>query len=285
MDLEEKILESIRLAETTIPQDVYNHLLEIYKNEENEISKSQLKSIIDNVEYAKEKKLPICQDTGTQTFFVDMGYDFPYKNELVNAIRNSVRKATELYYIRPNAVHPFTGKNPGNNIGRFIPYIHWDLREGNDAIVYILPKGGGSENASALAMLNPGEGIKGVKKFVVDTIVKAGANPCPPTIVGVGIGGAADLSLNLAKRSLLRPLGKRHEEEIVAKLELELLDLLNRTEVGTMGWGGKYSVIDVHVEYAYRHPATFPVGVIVQCWADRRANVHIYADGKVEVEQ
>ncbi len=285
MDLEEKILEGIKLAETTIPEDVYNHLFHIYKNEENEVSKSQLKSIIDNVEYAREKKLPICQDTGTQTFFVDMGFDFPYKNELVNAIKNSVGRATELYYIRPNAVHPFTGKNPGNNIGRFIPYVHWDLREGDDAIVYILPKGGGSENASALAMLKPGEGIKGVKKFVVDTVVKAGANPCPPTIVGVGIGGAADLSLNLAKKSLLRPLGKRHEEEIVANLELELLDLLNKTDVGTMGWGGKYSVIDVHVEYAYRHPATLPVGVIVQCWADRRANIHIYANGNVEVEQ
>ncbi|MEM3482465.1 MAG: fumarate hydratase, partial [Thermoplasmata archaeon] len=156
MDLESVIVEAIRKAETTIPSDVYNHLLLAYKNESNEISKSQLKSIIDNVEYAKEKSLPICQDTGTQTFFLDVGYDFPYKKEMINSIVNSVSKATSFYYIRPNAVDPFSGKNPGNNIGRYIPYINWYLREGDDAIIHVLPKGGGSENASALAMLKPG---------------------------------------------------------------------------------------------------------------------------------
>ncbi|MEL9999464.1 MAG: fumarate hydratase [Thermoplasmata archaeon] len=285
MDLESVIVEAIRKAETTIPSDVYNHLLLAYKNESNEISKSQLKSIIDNVEYAKEKSLPICQDTGTQTFFLDVGYDFPYKKEMINSIVNSVSKATSFYYIRPNAVDPFSGKNPGNNIGRYIPYINWYLREGDDAIIHVLPKGGGSENASALAMLKPGEGIKGIKKFVVDQVIKAGANPCPPIIVGLGIGGGSDLSMILAKRALLRPLGHRHEEKRVADLELELLDLLNKVGIGTMGWGGNISVLDVHIEYAYRHPASLPVGLVVQCWADRRANIHIYKDGKVEVTQ
>jgi fumarate hydratase subunit alpha len=285
MDIEKSILEAIRLAETTIPEDVYKHLKMAYSMEENEISKSQLQSILDNVEYAREKQLPICQDTGTQTFFVDVGYDFPFKKELVNSIVNAVSKATQNYYIRPNAVDPFSGKNPGNNVGRFIPYINWFLRDGNDATINVLPKGGGSENASALAMLKPGEGIKGIKKFVIDQLVRAGANPCPPTIIGLGIGGGSDLSLIIAKRALLRPLGQRHEEKRIADLELELLDLANKTGVGTMGWGGKVSVLDVHIEYAYRHPASLPVGMVIQCWADRRSKVHIDSKGNVEVVQ
>ncbi len=285
MNLETIILEAIRKAETTIPKDVYEHLFQAYNIEKNEISKSQLKSILDNVDYAKEKSLPICQDTGTQTFFLDVGYDFPFKKEIVNSITNAVSKATHSYYIRPNAVDPFSGKNPGNNVGRFIPYINWYLREGDDATIYVLPKGGGSENASALSMLKPGEGIKGIKKFVVETIIKAGANPCPPVIVGLGIGGGSDLSMILAKRALLRPLGSRHEEKRVADLELELLDLLNKTGVGTMGWGGTVSVLDVHIEYAYRHPASLPVGIVIQCWADRRSKVHIDKNGNVEVTQ
>lgn len=285
MDLEKNILEAIRIAETSIPADVYEHLRQAYIMERNEISRSQLKSIIDNVEYAREKSLPICQDTGTQTFFLDVGFDFPYKKEIVNSIISAVSKATSLYYIRPNAVDPFSGKNPGNNVGRYIPYINWFLRDGDDAIIHILPKGGGSENASALAMLRPGEGIKGVKKFVVEQLVKAGANPCPPTIIGLGIGGGSDLSLTLAKRALLRPLGKRHEEKRVADLELEILELSNKTGVGTMGWGGDISVLDVHIEYAYRHPASLPVGMVVQCWADRRSSVHIDSKGNVEVSQ
>ncbi|MGC9137923.1 MAG: fumarate hydratase [Thermoplasmata archaeon] len=285
MELENVILDAIKLAETTIPSDVYEHLNLAYNKEKNEISRSQLKSILDNVEYAREKSLPICQDTGTQTFFLDVGFDFPFKKELVNSIIKAVSSATSLYYIRPNAVDPFTGKNPGNNVGRYIPYINWFLREGNDATVYVLPKGGGSENASALSMLKPGEGIKGIKKFVVDQLVKAGANPCPPTIIGLGIGGGSDLSLILAKKALLRPLGVRHEEKRVADLELELLELANRTGVGTMGWGGSVSVLDVHIEYAYRHPASLPVGMVVQCWADRRAKIHIDSKGNVEVKQ
>jgi fumarate hydratase subunit alpha len=285
MDIEKSILEAIRLAETTIPEDVYKHLKMAYSMEENEISKSQLQSILDNVEYAREKQLPICQDTGTQTFFVDVGFDFPFKKELVNSIVNAVSKATQNYYIRPNAVDPFSGKNPGNNVGRFIPYINWFLRDGDDATINVLPKGGGSENASALAMLKPGEGIKGIKKFVIDQLVRAGANPCPPTIIGLGIGGGSDLSLIIAKRALLRPLGQRHEEKRIADLELELLDLANKTGVGTMGWGGKVSVLDVHIEYAYRHPASLPVGMVIQCWADRRSKVHIDSKGNVEVVQ
>jgi len=285
MDLEEIILEAIRTAETAIPSDVFEHIRIAYENETNQVSKSQLNSILDNVKYAKEKKLPICQDTGTQTFFLDVGFDFPYKREIVSAITISVAKATNLYYIRPNAVDPFSGKNPGNNVGRFIPYINWFLREGNDATIYVLPKGGGSENASALGMLKPGEGMKGIKKFVVEQVIKAGANPCPPTIIGLGIGGGSDLSMILAKRALLRPLGQRHEEKRVADLELELIGLLNKTEVGTMGWGGKISVLDVHIEYAYRHPASLPVGLVVQCWADRRAIIKIDAKGNVEVKQ
>ena len=137
---------------------------------------------------------------------------------------------------------------------------------------------------SGLYMLSPGVGIKGIKKAVIEHIFKSGGKPCPPTIIGVGIGGGADLALTLAKKAaILRPIGVRHEEDLVAQLEEELYDMANKLGIGAMGLGGDTTVLDVHVEYAYRHPATLPVGIVTQCWANRRAKVHIDANGKVEV--
>jgi fumarate hydratase subunit alpha len=147
----------------------------------------------------------------------------------------------------------------------------------------VLPKGGGSENMSALKMLPPGVGIKGIKRAVVDHIVSCGGKPCPPTILGVGIGGGADIALKLGKRAVLRDIGSRHPESEAAELEQELLELVNMSGVGPMGVGGATTCLAVHVEYAHRHPASLPLGILVQCWADRRAKVRLKADGSVKV--
>ena len=226
----------------------------------------------------------MCQDTGIQTFFVDVGIDFPYISRLKDIIIEGVKKATKEIPIRPNTVDPFTGVNHKDNTGFFVPYVTWDFTGGSDVLITSLPKGGGSENMSKLGMLKPGVGIEGVKDFVVEEMINAGGNPCPPTVVGVGIGGGADLSLKLGKKSLLRPVGVRNKDKTIAKLEEELIKRINSSGIGPMGLGGKTTVLDVHIERAHRHPASLPVGIAVQCWADRRAHMVIHSDGSWEVE-
>lgn len=283
--IEEKLVEALALAATRLPDDVIISLKDASEKERNALAKAQLDAILENVNYARDKKLPMCQDTGLQTFFVEAGYDFPYLNELRGIIERAVRRATKDVPLRPNTVNPWTGKNPGDNTGRFVPYIHWDLVEGKGVRMYCLPKGGGSENKCALIMLPPGKGIKGIKESVIEHVFRMGGEPCPPTIIGIGIGGGADISLTLAKKALLRRLGERHPEPNVAALELEILKHLNSLGIGPMGLGGDTTVLDVHIEYAYRHPASLPVGIAVQCWADRRAIVDIDENGNVEVLQ
>jgi len=185
--------------------------------------------------------------------------------------------------LRPNTVDPLRGGNPGDNTGRFIPYILWEIESGEACTIHLLPKGGGSENCSALRMLPPGAGIAGVKRFVVDHVVACGGKPCPPGVIGVGIGGGADLAMKLAKLSLLRPVGMRHEDPVVGALETELLTRINESGVGVMGLGGDTTALDVHIEVAHRHPASLPVGLVYQCWADRRKTVFIDRAGRVEV--
>ncbi len=280
----DEIVEAIKKAETQLSEDTVIALKKAYERETNPMARTQLEAILKNVEIAREHSLPMCQDTGLQTFFLDVGYDFPFMRELEKAITEAVRRATKEVPLRPNAVHPFLHKNSGDNTGRFVPYIHWELREGDDAVIHVIPKGGGSENMSGLYMLPPGVGIKGIKKKVIEHIFKSGGKPCPPTIIGVGIGGGADLALTLAKKAaILRPIGSRHEEDFVAQLEDELYEMANKLGIGPMGLGGDTTVLDVHVEYAHRHPATLPLGIVTQCWANRKRKVHIDANGNVEV--
>jgi fumarate hydratase subunit alpha len=273
------IIELIKKAETELPNDVIDSLKKAHDVEEG-IAKTQLKAILDNVELAKKSKRPMCQDTGIQTFFVDVGIDSPFIGDIKNLIIQSVRESTKHIPLRPNTVDPFTGKNHNDNTGDYIPYITWNIIEGNDIQITALPKGGGSENMSKLGMLKPGVGIEGVKNFIVNEVINAAGNPCPPTIVGVGIGGGADLSLKLGKIALLRPVGVRNKNKKIALIEEELIKRINDSDIGPMGLGGKTTVLDVHIEKAHRHPASLPVGIIIQCWANRRANLVIYSDGK-----
>ena len=278
----ERLAEALAQAATVLPEDVVR-VLEAARDREEGPARVQLEAILHNVRIAREGQVPICQDTGTPTFFVRFGTGFPHLAELAAAIPEAVRLATREVPLRPNTVHPFTGENPGDNTGRGIPHVTWLPVEGDGAEIFLLPKGGGSENCCALKMLPPGVGLKGVKEAVVEHVVACGGKPCPPTIVGVGIGGGADLSLKLGKLALLRPVGERHPEPEVAALEEELEELINTSGVGPMGLGGKTTVLAVHVEYAHRHPASLPVGIAVQCWADRRARVVISPSGEITV--
>lgn len=281
--IEDGIVSLIRKAETELPQDVIRSLKKAC-DVETGIAKTQIETILKNIELARISKRPMCQDTGIQTFFIQVGINFPKIKNIESWIINGVKRATKEVPLRPNTVDPISGKNHGDNIGENIPYITWEFIDSDKILINALPKGGGSENMSKLAMLKPGVGIEGVKNFVVDEMIKAGGNPCPPTVVGVGIGGGADLSLKLGKKALLRPVGIRHPDKMIASIELELIKRINDSGIGPMGLGGKTTVLDVHIEKAHRHPASLPVGIAVQCWADRRANLTINADGTWEVK-
>lgn len=281
--LRRKLVEALCLAATVLPPDVVKALKQAEAREDSDLAKAQLGAILENVEIACSGSIPMCQDTGIQTFFVEAGVDSPHLHSLRAAIEGAVAEATERIPLRPNTVDPFTGENPGNNLGLFMPYINWELIDGDEVSITLLPKGGGSENMCALKMLPPGAGMRGIKDFVVDHVISCAGKPCPPTIVGIGIGGGADIAMKLGKRAILRQIGSRHPKAAVAALEEELLELINMSGVGPMGVGGRATSLAVHIEYAYRHPASLPVGILIQCWADRRARIHLSADGSIEV--
>lgn len=270
----------LRTAVIRLPQDVVSAIETGYEHETEPIAKLQLKTILDNIKLAAEKNIPLCQDTGMIIFYVDVGK--LYVENIESALRAGVEAATATIPLRPNAVHPLTRKNPGNNVGARAPYINYRCSSNDYIELTVIPKGAGSENMSKSAMLTPADGVEGIKKFVVDTVVHAGGKPCPPTIIGVGIGGSIDISAKLAKEALLRPLGTRNQDRVIAVLELELYELLNKLGIGPMGLGGKTTVLGVNIEYAYTHTASLPVTVNIQCWAARRATAKIYPDGKVE---
>jgi len=279
------LVEAIRIAATRLPEDVVTALRAAREREVSPVAAAQLDAILDNIAIARDEGIPMCQDTGTQTFFVELGAASPFLHEIKHWIERAVVVATEAIPLRPNTVDPFSGANPGDNTGRFMPSIHWELVDGDEIHVTILPKGGGSENMSTVKMLAPGVGLKGVKKAIVEHIVAAGGKPCPPTIVGVGIGGGADTALALGKKAILREVGSTHPDPAIAAFERELLELINMTGVGPMGVGGATTSLAVHAEVAHRHPASLPLGILVQCWADRRAHVRLAADGSTEVSR
>ncbi len=281
--IEEGLVEAIKLAVTRVTDETQEALEEAREKEEKEGAKVQLDAILENIEVGKDETRPICQDTGTQTFFVELGEDFEKPTMIKKAITKSVKRATKSVPLRPNAVDPITDKNSNDNTGRFIPAIHWNIVEGDEVTIDVIPKGGGSENMSKLTMMTPGRGLKGVKEIVLDHVAEMAGKPCPPTVVGIGLGGGADLAMELAKKSLLRPVGERHPEEKIAEIEEELYEKINELGVGPMGVGGKTTVLDVHIEYAHRHPASYPVAILPQCWANRQTKVKITSKGYVEV--
>jgi fumarate hydratase subunit alpha len=264
-----------------LPPDVKEAIKHAYR-EETKTGKIQLEAIVKNIELAEKANTPICQDTGVIIFYVKVGAQAKGLDKIETALINATRRATKEGSLRPNAVDPFTQKNTGDNTGRFIPYINWEITKGDTVEITAFPKGGGSENVCTLGMLTPNEGINGLKKFVVDSVIKAGAMPCPPTILGVAVGGGADIVMRLAKAALLRPLDQPNPNPELAQLEKELYEAANSTGIGPMGLGGKFTVLGVKVDYAHRHPASYPVAVAFQCWAARRATARIHPNGEVE---
>ena len=253
-----------------LPNDVKNALKDAYANENDETAKLNLRAIIDNIDAAHKNGIPMCQDTGLPIIFVKLGV--VEVENLYQGIRNGVEKATITVPLRPNVVDPFTRENTGTNTGKRIPLVDVEVIEGDYLELTIFPKGFGSENNNALKMALPGEGIEGVKNFVLETVLAAGGKPCPPTRIGVGIGGSSDYALKLAKKALLRDVNSKNSDKRLAELEDDILERVNSTGIGPMGLGGKTTALDVKVELADTHTAGLPIGVCIQCWAARHAS-------------
>ncbi|MBI5680008.1 MAG: fumarate hydratase [Methanobacterium sp.] len=267
--IENTIFNLFKEAVIQLPDDVKNSLQDAYKHEDDKIARLNLKAILDNIEAAQKMGVPMCQDTGLPIVFVKLG---PIKIEnLYEGITKGVEKATKEVPLRPNVVNPITRKNTGTNTGNMIPQIDIELIEEEKVEFTVFPKGIGSENNNALKMALPGEGIEGIKKFVLDTVIAAGGKPCPPIIVGVGIGGSSDLAMKIAKKSLLGKVGKRNPDKQIAELEEDILKQINKTGIGPMGLGGKITALDVKILTADTHTAGLPIGVCIQCWAGRHA--------------
>jgi tartrate/fumarate subfamily iron-sulfur-dependent hydro-lyase alpha chain len=270
-----------------IPQDLRDAIRDAREKETSTTGQRVLDTIIRNVEVADEGKTLVCQDTGIAVYYCRVGEHFPlHPARIYEALYDGTARATEEHPLRSNTVHTLTRENTGLNVGHRVPIVHWDFVADWDGLdVKCVPKGSGSENMSFLKMCVPADGVAGIKRFVLDSIVGAGGKPCPPGIVGVGVGGSADYAMHLAKEAIARPVGTRNEDPEVAKLEEELTELLNETGIGPMGLGGDVTVLHCHVEHADTHMTLNPVAVNYQCWAARRATAHIAADGSVDYDR
>jgi fumarate hydratase subunit alpha len=284
---EEKITDAaVKLVSTAaiyLPADVKGALRTAQENESSELAKKVIGSMLKNLEVAEAEGRPSCQDTGTIIFYVRAGDKFPFLGMLERALRNATVRATAEVPLRPNSVNIITGKNSNNNTGDRIPWVEWEVVPGFDtAEVTVVLKGGGSESPSLAKVLSPAEGLKGMYKLVLDDIFEQGPKPCPPVVVGIGMGPTADIAMKLAKKSLLCDIGQRNPDAELSKIETSLLDAINKLGWGPHGVGGSTTALDVHIDAVNRHAASLAVGVATACWEDRRSAMRIYPEGRVE---
>jgi tartrate/fumarate subfamily iron-sulfur-dependent hydro-lyase alpha chain len=291
VDLEDAVLEAAAhlyvWALKDIPQDLRDALAAARERETSVTGRRVLETIHRNVQIADEEKNLVCQDTGIAVYYCRVGERFPlHPAGIYRALKAGTERATVEHPLRSNTVHTLTRESTGPNVGYRVPIVHWDFVPDWDGLdVKCVPKGSGSENMTFLEMLVPADGVNGIKRFVLESIVGAGGKPCPPGIVGIGIGGSADYAMHLAKEAIARPVGTRNPDPLVAELEDELYGLLNETGIGPMGLGGDVTVLQCHIEHADTHMTLNPVAVNYQCWAARRASAHVSADGTIEFDR
>lgn len=261
-------------ANLFLNEDVKAALIKAEEKEESDTGKSILGSLIKNAEIAAQEGLAICQDTGMAIIFVEIGQDLHISGgSLEEAIHEGVRRGYKKGYLRCSVVKdPLRRENTRDNTPAV---IHYEIVEGDGLKIHVAPKGFGSENMSALKMLKPSDGVEGVKKVVIDTVSQAGANPCPPIVVGVGIGGSMEKAALLAKKALMRPLDQRHSDPYYKDLEQELLEKINKLGIGPAGLGGRMTALGVNIETYPTHIAGLPVAVNISCHVTRHKSVEL----------
>ncbi|MGD9610790.1 MAG: fumarate hydratase [Desulfovibrionaceae bacterium] len=270
-DIVEAVAAMCVTANHELPDDVQAAFEAALAAEEAPAAKEIFRQLLENSALSRETNLPLCQDCGLAVFFVEVGEDVRVTgSSLRQAINDGMVKGYTDGYLRKSSCDPFTRKNTGDN-GPAV--IHFDLVPGDKLKIWMMAKGGGSENMSRVTMLAPAQGWKGIKEFVVNRVAEAGPNPCPPTIIGVGIGGNFELAAVNSKKVLLRKLDDRHPDPEIAKLEDELLAAINDLGIGPMGLGGKTTSLAVKIAVAPCHLASLPLAVNVQCHSARHKEV------------
>ena len=260
-------------SNTELGEDVLSAFQQAREEEQSPVGKDIIDSLIENARIAREEGIPMCQDTGLAVVFVEAGQDVHVTGgSLREAIEEGVRLGYREGYLRKSTCDPFTRENRGDNTP---PVIHFDLVPGDRFKILLAPKGGGSENMSRVEMLIPADGIEGVKSLVLRLVGEAGSKPCPPIIVGVGIGGTFEMAALLAKKALLRPLGSSNPDAALEKIEKELLDEINCLGIGPQGLGGRITALAVHINAMPCHIASLPVAVNIQCHAARHKEVEL----------
>jgi len=268
-----KVRDLCMRANTDLGEDVLQAFDRAIEKEESPLGIEILRELKENARIAKEEDVPICQDTGFAVVFIELGQDVHLVGgDLKEAIFEGVRQGYRDGYLRKSVCHPFTRVNTGDNTPAV---IHTEIVPGDKVKIIVAPKGGGSENMSRVVMLTPSDGIEGIKRFVVQRVRESGSNPCPPTIVGVGIGGTFEQAALLAKKSLLRPLGSKNPEPELDALESEILEEVNRLGIGPQGLGGRTTSLAVHILMMPCHIASFPLAVNIQCHVQRHKEVII----------
>jgi fumarate hydratase subunit alpha len=277
--------ELLRKAATTLPKDVKKALADAYENENSPTGKAQLKAILNNLDTAEKNAMCICQDTGVPLFFVKWGLKSGLKLDLKKPLIEATERATKEVPLRPNVINPLTNENLGTNVGWGMPYVYYELEPESDHLeITAVPKGFGSEAKSGLVWIVTSESMPdAVVRCVLDNALMALGENCPPTIVGLGIGGTGDIAMYLAKKALFRtPLGSPNPDPKVAALERRILKALNRTGLGPMAMGGDITSLAVHAEICGTHTAVAPVGITYNCWAARHSTARVHTDGRVE---
>jgi fumarate hydratase subunit alpha len=274
-----RVIDSKKIIETVsylfqeaclyLPEDVLAALKEAREKEESPVAKDVLSRLVENTEIAAKEKIPLCQDTGAAVVFLELGQEVHISGgDLYTAINEGVRQGYEKGYLRKSMVsQPFSARvNTKDNTPAI---IHTDIVPGDRLKISVMPKGGGSENCSRLTVMPPAKGRQGIIDFVVKLVDESGSNPCPPVVIGLGIGGTTDKAMALAKRALLRKVGEPNLDPEVAELEKEILLRVNNLGIGPMGYGGRTTALAVHAEAYPAHIASLPVAVNIQCWCAR----------------
>jgi fumarate hydratase subunit alpha len=266
------VARMVQEANYEASDDIQEALRKGLKVEESEAGKEVLEQLLENARIAREESIPICQDTGFAVFFLEIGQEIHFVDgSLRDAVNEGVRKGYGEGYLRKSILgDPIKRKNTGDNTPAV---LHMDLVPGDKLKIVFTAKGGGSENMSTVQMLKPSEGIEGVKKCVLERVRQAGPNPCPPIVVGVGIGGTFEVAAFIAKKALLRHIGSRHPDPFYAAVEDELLEKINKLGIGPQGFGGRVTALDVHIEVHPCHIASLPCAVNINCHASRHREI------------
>ena len=266
-----RVAEACMAANFELGEDVVAAFIQAREKEESPVGQEILGQLLANAAIAHKEKIALCQDTGFAVFFVDMGDEVKVDGgNLVDAINEGVRRGYQDGFLRKSICHPFTRKNTGDNTPAI---VHLNLLPGDQLKITIAPKGGGSENMSRVTMLKPSDGIDGIKQFVIERVKESGANPCPPLVIGVGIGGTFEKAALIAKHALLRPLGSTNPDPELTAIESDLLAKINDLGVGPQGLGGRTTALAVHVEMHPCHIASLPVAVNINCHASRHKEI------------